>query len=370
MGIHERYDLTNVINAAGTFTPLGVSRSSAIVGQRVAEALSEFFVMDELQDVASAAISQWTGAEAGAVTHCVSAGITLAVAAAMAGCAPDRVAALPDTGDMPNRVVLPAGHAINYGHSILQDLRLAGAIPVLAGSARGCAIEDLESELAQGRIACLLLVSSRLVGGEPIDMARAVKVAHDHGLPAIVDGAAQDMRIKEILASGADLVLVSAQKYLASPTAGLVIGGKELVGAVRAQEKGIGRAMKPSKEGICGVLAAIDERKKADLGAWSSMQDEKVNRFVQRANGHPGVSATSTADSAGMPFPRAQLTIDPTLAGMDAATLAEALRLGRPSIWVMGHALEEGQIVLELVPLSDNELETIDSRIAAILASS
>ena len=369
MGIHERYNLTNVINAAGTFTPLGVSRSPAIVGQTVAEALSEFFLIDELQDVASAAISQWTGAEAGAVTHCVAASITLAIAAAMAGNAPDRVAALPDTNDMPNRVVLPAGHAINYGHSIVQDVRLAGATPVLAGSAQQCAIEALESELRQARTACLLLVSSRLVGGKPIDIARAVRVAHDCGLPAIIDGAAQDMRVKEILATGADLVLVSAQKYLASPTAGLVIGRKDLVGAVRAHEKGIGRAMKPTKEGICGVLAAIAEREKADLRAWRSMQEEKVARFVQRANDHPGVSATSIADPVGMPFPRAQLTIDPAHAGMDAATLAVALRSGSPSVWVMNHALKEGHMILELVPLSDKELETINSRISAILTA-
>jgi len=369
MGIHERYDLTNVINAAGTFTPLGVSRSSVAVGQAVAEALSEFFLIDELQDVASAAISQWTGAEAGAVTHCVAAGITLAIAAAMAGTAPDRVAALPDTGDMPNRVVLPAGHAINYGHSILQDVRLAGATPVLAGSAQECAIEDLESELRQARTACLLLVSSRLVGGKPIDMARAVRAAHDCGLPAIIDGAAQDMRIEEILATGADLVLVSAQKYLASPTAGLVIGKKELVGAVRAHEKGIGRAMKPTKEGICGVLAAIDEREKADIRAWRNTQEEKVARFVQRANNHAGIRATSVADPVGMPFPRAQLTIDPKQAGMDAASLAEALKSGNPSVWVMSHALRDGQMILELVPLSDEELDIINSRISAILTA-
>ena len=58
----------------------------------------------------------------------------------------------------------------------------------------------------------------------------------------------------------ADLVLVSAQKYLASPTAGLIIGRKRLVHACRAHEKGIGRAMKATKEAVIGVLAALEER--------------------------------------------------------------------------------------------------------------
>ncbi len=47
MSLHDRYGLTRVINAAGTFTPLGVSRSPAAVGNAVAEALSAFFVIDE-----------------------------------------------------------------------------------------------------------------------------------------------------------------------------------------------------------------------------------------------------------------------------------------------------------------------------------
>lgn len=86
----------------------------------------------------------------------------------------------------------------------------------------------------------------------------AVAAAHAQGLPAIIDAAAQDMRIDDLLKTGADLVLVSAHKYLASPTAGLVIGKKHMVDAVRAQGKGIGRAMKASKEAICDVLATIE----------------------------------------------------------------------------------------------------------------
>jgi len=365
--IQERYDLTRVINAAGTFTPLGVSRSSAQVGRTVAEALSEFFVMDELQEVAGAAIARMSGAQAGAVTHCVAAGITLSVAAAMAGSDPDRVAALPDTSGLPNRVVLPAGHAVDYGHSILQDVRLAGATPVIAGSDERCSIADIEAALAHPQTACLLLMSSRLVRGEPIDLSKAVAAAHHRGVPAIIDGAAQDMRVRELVATGADLVLVSAHKYLASPTAGLVIGSRALVRAVRAHEKGIGRAMKPSKEGICGVLVAIEERDSLDLAAWRQMQEDKVAFFVEQTNELPGVSAAAVADSAGMPFSRAHLEIDPARSGRDAAALAHALKSKSPSIRVMEHGLGDGRLILELVPLDKAELETVIARLTEAL---
>ena len=147
MEIQKTYQLTEIINAAGTFTPLGVSRSSPEVARITAQALSEFFIIDELQDVASNTIADWCGAEAGTITHCVSAAIVLAVAAAMTGDSSDAIAALPDTKGLRNRVVLPAGHAVNYGHPILQDVRLAGAIPVLAGSNDQCSLKDLEEQL-------------------------------------------------------------------------------------------------------------------------------------------------------------------------------------------------------------------------------
>ncbi|MFT7402461.1 MAG: hypothetical protein ACI83N_002065, partial [Hydrogenophaga sp.] len=50
-GLHQKYDLTPVINAAGTYTPLGVSRSSEFVAQRTAQALRAFFERFRLQEV-------------------------------------------------------------------------------------------------------------------------------------------------------------------------------------------------------------------------------------------------------------------------------------------------------------------------------
>ena len=51
--LHERFGLTRVINAAGTFTPVGVSRSSDAVARATAAALGDFFVIEELQAAAS-----------------------------------------------------------------------------------------------------------------------------------------------------------------------------------------------------------------------------------------------------------------------------------------------------------------------------
>lgn len=348
---------------------MGVSRSPEKVRKAVDEALAGFYIMDELQDTASRVIAEFTGAQAATVVHCASAAITLAVAASITGRSAEKIQALPDTRGMANRVVLPVGHMVDYGHSIIQDIRLAGGLPVPAGSEKRCTIEQLDAAMSDQSTACLLLVSSRLVRGAPVPLNAAVAAAHSRDLPAVIDGAAQDMRIDELLATGADLVLISAQKYLAAPTAGLVIGRSDLVQAVRAQEKGIGRAMKATKEGVLGALAALSERQGLDLSDWRCQQEKKVSDFVLRTGRLAGVSASAVPDRAGLKFPRAKLQIDPARGGKSAGEVADELRGGNPSVWVMQDDAERGSLVLELVPLDEEEIETIVARLAVILAA-
>ncbi len=343
-----------------------MSRSSPAVRAAVADALGEYFVIDELQAAVSARVAGLTGAEAAAVVHCTAAAIAISVAAAMAGEAPDRVQRLPDASEMPNQVVIPAGHVVDYGQSILTAIRLAGATPVIAGAVARCEIVDVERALAGERTACLLLVSSRLTRGEPVDLAAAVAAAHARGVPAMIDGAAQDFRLPELLATDADLVLLSAQKYLAAPTAGLIVGRTALVRACRAQERGIGRGMKASKEALVGVLAALEEREALDLPAWQAEQARKVDWFVAQAGGIPGIVASVTPDTSGLPFSRVRLQVGPSHRLASAATLAAALRQGAPSIWVMDHAAADGHVLLELVSLRDDEMGEIILKLLAL----
>jgi L-seryl-tRNA(Ser) seleniumtransferase len=265
---------------------------------------------------------------------------------------------------MKNRVVLPAGHAVNYGHPIVQDIRLAGAQPVFAGCDDVCSIGQLEDALSEQSIACLLLVSSRLTRGGPISFDKAVAAAHLRGIPVVIDGAAQDMRVGELLATGADLVLISAQKYLRAPTAGLVVGRSELVDAVRAQEKGIGRSMKASKEGILGALAALKARRGIDPADWQGEQARKASDFARSANRISGISASVVPDRAGMPFPRVHLQFEPASVIHSAGSAADYLRSGNPSIWVMEDEIGQDALVLELVPLDEGEINTVLIRLA------
>lgn len=355
--LHSRYGLTPVINAAGSFTPLGVSRSSAHVAHSAALALQSFFVMNELQALASERLSAYCGCEAAAVTHCVSAAITQAVAACIAGTDSEAVANLPEAKGRANAVVIPAGHCVNYGHPLVTDIRLAGATVIQAGTREACGLGDIEQALDQPGVCCLLLVSSRLTTFQDLDTRGAVTAARHRGIPVVIDGAAQDMRIPELLGTGADAVLISAHKYLASPTAGLVLGTRTFVERFRAQETGIGRAMKPSKEAIVGVLAALEERQAMDPVAWRQQQDRKVAKAVALLGACTGIQASAEPDPVGMPFQRVRVRF---LKGAVAArAVAQTLKAGNPSIWVMEHQLDQGAILLELVALSEEEVQQL-----------
>ncbi len=367
MKLRETYNLTHVINARGVFTPLGVSRSSKGVTSAVAEALSEYFILEELQDLANRKIVELIGGEAATIVHCAAAGITLSIAATMAGTSPAHIRALPNTTEMRNRVVLPACHAVNYGQPIEQAIRLAGAIPIFAGNEAQCTVDDIVQEIAHADTCCVMLVSSRLTNGQPVDLERVVEAAHQRNVPVIIDGAAQDMRIKQLLSTKADLVIVSVQKYLAGPTAGLAIGTGDLVKAIRAQEKGIGRAMKASKEAIIGAITSLEERERSDLSAWIEVQSLKTSNFIKRITTLKGVSARSVPDPTHCPFDRVHLKIDRSSARTDASQLAVALKSGQPSIWVMDHKVDEAELVFELVHVSELEIEIILSRLLQLL---
>ena len=127
--------LRPVINVSGTMTALGASIIVPEAIAAMARIAPEFTEMTDLQRKASAHIARLTGAEAGTVTACCSAGITMAVAACMTGADLGRIEQLPDTGGMKHEVPLQTGHMVSYGAPVTQAVRLAGARVVPVGEA-------------------------------------------------------------------------------------------------------------------------------------------------------------------------------------------------------------------------------------------
>ena len=368
LDLHEKYGLRRVINACGKMTHLSGAIVLPEIADAAAEAMRRFFVLDELQAAAGRVIAEASGAESGCVTACTAAGITLSVAACMTGDDRGKVHQLPDTTGLPNRVIIQKGHCVNFGAPITQHIRLSGAEVVEVGTVNQTWPEHIENGLARGDVAAVVCVESHhTVQHGSVKLPEVIEIAHAAGVPVIVDGAAQDLRLRELIGYGADLLISSAHKYLCSTTAGVVAGHKDLIDAVYLQNKGIGRGMKAGKEAIVGVMAALEYRMNQDITAWTAEQDRKVQLILDRLAGIPGLAVSVDPDPNGCPFSRARLTPDPEATGHTAESLAAALAEGNPTIVARSHHAVEGYINLDAIEMTDDEIEHVCERIGNVL---
>ena len=368
MDLHKKYQLRRVINACGKMTHLGGAIVLPEIASAASEAMQHFFVLDELQAAAGRIIAEASGAESGCVTACTAAGITLSVAATMTGTNLAKVYQLPDTEGMANRVLIQKGHCVNYGQPITQAIRLAGARPVEVGVVNRSSRAELRHELERGHVTAIVHVESHhTVRHGWVKLSRVAELAHEYDVPVIVDGAAQDLRLRELIGAGADIVITSAHKFLCSTTGGVVAGRKDLIDAVYLQNRGIGRPMKAGKEAIVGAMAALEYRAKQDMAAWTAEQGRRVQRILEHLSSVNGLELGVDPDPNGCPFSRARLTPDPDVTGHTAESLTAALAEGDPTVVARDHHAVEGYIYLDAIEMTDDEIDIACGRVRQVL---
>src|SRR5262245_21903266 len=172
--------------------------------------------MAELQRLASRTIAEATGAEAGCITGCTSASIAIAAAACMTGRDLEKVEQLPDTTGLKNEIVIQKGHVVDYGSTITGDIRLAGARAVEFGASLETGLYPLRAALGDVTAAGFYVISHHAAPTGMIPLPLYVETCHVRGVPVVVDAAAE-YGWRDMLATGADLVLFSAQKALGGP---------------------------------------------------------------------------------------------------------------------------------------------------------
>ena len=119
---------------------------------------------------------------------------------------------------------------VHYGAPIEQAIRLTGARVVPIGQSTYARPYHLAGKLTDRTAAAVYVVSHHAVQYGQIELSEFCAVSHAHGVPVVVD-AASEYDLRGFLASGADLVVYSAHKFLGGPTAGIVAGRKSLVRA-------------------------------------------------------------------------------------------------------------------------------------------
>ncbi|MBT4693462.1 MAG: aminotransferase class V-fold PLP-dependent enzyme [Planctomycetaceae bacterium] len=367
--LHSEYQLTKIINACGKMTHLCGAIVLPEIADQVRESLNHFFDLDELQAAAGKVIASTWGSETGCVTACTAAGITLSIAGCMTGTELGNVLQLPDATGMRNKIIIQTGHCVNYGAPITQNIRLAGAVPEIIGEVNRTLPVQLEQALQQQDIAAVLAVESHhTVRKGMLSLAEIISLAHQYETPVIVDAAAQDQRMSELINLGVDLVITSAHKYLCSTTAGIIAGKGKYVEAVYLQNRGIGRGMKAGKEAIVGAIAAMEYRANEDVQAWTVEQDRKVDRIMELLSNIDGLSLGIDKDPNGCPFSRVRLTPDPNVTSHDAHSLNRALAEGNPSVVARAHHANEGFLYLDAIEMTDEELELACNKVCDLLS--
>lgn len=320
--------LRPVVNASATLTRLGGSLLAPPVIAAMAEAAGHFVDLPELQTRVGERIATLTGNEAAYVSSGAAAGITLAVAACLAGT--ERIEAFPGLdGITRNEVVLFRSQRNGYDYAVRQT----GARIVEAGAT----LDSLSP-----RTACVLWFAGThyAAGAPPIE--EVVPVARNAGVPVLVDAAAQIPPVSSLWhftrEVGADAAIFSGGKGLRGPqSSGLVLGRRAIIDGCRAHgspNHAIGRGMKVGKEELAGLLAAVEWSLAQDEPALLKAYEATVAAWLRGLADLPGVLVERGYPSeAGQPHGRAIVTLG-SASGWTRDALVAALWAGEPRIAV------------------------------------
>lgn len=351
-----------VINAAGKLTALGGSAQSEAVAKAQSDAAGKHVDLARLRKLAGEQIADWTGAEAACITTGAAAGIVISIAAVMTGTNLLRVQKLPET-DGDNRILLQAGHAVNFGANVTQMIRLGGGAPHILGSANSVPERLLADTLDTSAARAMVYVQSHhSVQENMIPLDRCIEICHRHNTPVIVDAAAEE-NLTRYVDLGADLVTYSGGKAFGGPTVGFIAGRQSLIDACELQFVGIARPMKVGKEAIAGLLAALDAYKSADPAA-RQQELRHINTLIMEGLGNcPGYSLSLKPDEAGRPFER--VAVRAAGGSFAVRELVAYLAGGFPSIRTRNHHLDQGMVLLDPRELTRADAETIIERLKA-----
>jgi L-seryl-tRNA(Ser) seleniumtransferase len=377
--VYERLGISPVVNGAATLTRLGGSVMPPAVVEAMVQAAGAFVPLDDLHRAAGRRLAELTRNEAAYVSSGAAAGLVLATAACITGTDAEKMALLPrpeKIADGRHKVVVFRSQRNGYDFAIRQ----VGVELVEVGPTRAQAAatppdpEQLADELFEAideRTACVTYFAGGHYATGALPIEKTVELAHQHGVPVVVDAAAQIPPIEnlwrfsgrrgpalwaqaqrragvaeaqdapaETVSAGADLAVFSGGKGLCGPQpSGLIVGRADLIDAIGRQGSPnalIGRPMKVGKEEICGLVAAVEWSLSLDFAALAADYERQCRVVLDALAGVRGVEARRDwPNEAGQPLPRVHVRLTDA-AGLTRDGLQEALRLHRPRIELSG----------------------------------
>jgi D-glucosaminate-6-phosphate ammonia-lyase len=358
-----------VLNTAATLTALGGGRLPDEVVRAMVDASRYQVDMNELFVLAGEELARLTRNEAAYVTCGAAAAISLGVLACVTGGDPAAIAAMPGGQGLRTEVVMHCAHRIPYDRAI----DLVGCRVVEIGNAIQTFEWELESALTD-RTAAVVWVAGSHLPPASLSLRRTVAIAHERGVPVLVDAAAQLPPVSNFWYftkdCGADLVAFSGGKALKGPQAsGLLLGRADLVSAARANgtpNQRLVRAMKVGKEEIAGLVAAVRRYVALDHDALLAEWEATVAGWATQLSDIPGVSAERVwPNEAGAPTPRLRVTVSSSELGFGGKDVVDALWERDPRVAV----LAGGDDVFYMTPdtLNEGEAQTVVEAVSAAI---
>jgi len=388
---YEKYGLRRVINAATCLTRLGGSMALPEVFDAMEDASKSFVQIPELQTWAGRKIAEATGAEAGLPTAGANNALMLAAAACMMkGTELEEydpletetwshiILRLPaHTEGLKTEFIVQKNDRNIYDHAV----ECAGGRLVEVGKEEGATEAELDEAFDPERTAAYYYTVRSAKDSLPLETV--VRVAHSHGVPVIVDAAAElppQEKLTQYIEEGADLVIFSGGKHISGPNnSGILAGRKDLIKLAHLQAypfHGVGRASKMSRETIVGFVKALELYGGKDEEGHFNRWKEEAERIAKQLGDIPGVKTGVTYQKTvkeEVPMaPLCYLELDETAAGMSGRELVKTLRDGDPSIETLyepSFLLEkyEGKVTINPQYMLEGDADIVVSRIRKIL---
>lgn len=333
--VYERIGVRPLINCRGTLTIIGGSIELPEVRAAKTAANQQHAHLDEVMEAVGKRLAELTGAEWGMVSAGCAAAISHATAACVAGGNPDLHVRMPNLAGFPKDEVIIPAHSRNVYDAALRAV--------------GVKVVEVDTpealQLAIGpRTAMIYIFAGPRNDAGPMSTEAISAVATQHGVPVMVDAAAEILTIPNIhLQRGATLVGYSGGKYIRGPqSAGLLLGRKDLVKAAwvhSAPHHGYSRGMKVGREEMIGMLMAVESWVKRDHQAeWKEWVD-RCEYIAQRVATIDGVTATVQREpgvSLSNRSPRLSIRWDSKRLGLTGADASQLLENGQPRIALAG----------------------------------
>jgi D-glucosaminate-6-phosphate ammonia-lyase len=357
MSVYRELGVNRVVNAAFALTRLGGSVLSQQVLEAMVEANKSYVYMWDLIKRAGEIIAEANGAEAAWVTPGAFSALVCSAAACIAGKDPEKMRRLPDTTGMKNEIIIQrANRLLLYDRS----MEVPGGKFVFVGDERwGCTTQLMEDAITDRTAAIHHAITGALRPGL-VSIEDTVKVAHDHGVPVILDAAGKTYPLDglhKFTDMGVDLACYGG-KYVGGPNStGWVQGRKDLIEAVALHtfigaeagpdERGgyyrsIGRGYKLDRQEVVALVLAfknwlkMDHEKERFQPAW-----EKARYIEKNIKGLPGLDGVKMSwvppSGEGCVYHTLGVRLDfenktPT----EVREIVMSLREKDPEIWVRG----------------------------------